>query len=246
MVQTPLKITATMTPEELWANHHPDRKLPGSAEAENGKCGARLRSTDLKELGIVRYCANKSGKGTDHVGFGTCKFHLGSTKKHIQSATTAEAEIELKTLSQQLGEGEPLGNPEIEAWELARKTKQWSLILEKKMDELNDMLVSEDEAGIEHTRALIEILERAWERYQSMLEFLLKHDLRKRVLELEEHQARLVGQAFMTIVLSQDLKLSEAQVDIARSMFANQMSQLGPALEPSWAAGIVVEAEIIE
>jgi len=235
-----------MTPEELWANHHPDRKLPGTETAEEGKCGARLRSTDLKELGIVRHCGNKAGKGTDHVGIGTCKFHLGSTKKHVQSAVRVEAEIELRTLSEKLGDGEPLGNPEIEAWELARKTKQWSLILESKMDELNDTLVTEDEAGIEHARALIEILERAWERYQSMLEFLLKHDLRKRVLELEEHQARLVGQAFMAIILSQDLKLSEAQVDIARNMFAGQMQKLGPALEPTWAAGIVMDAEVIE
>jgi len=50
----------------------------------------------------------------------------------------------------------------------------------------------------------------------------------------------------MAIILSQDLKLSEAQVDIARNMFAGQMQKLGPALEPTWAAGIVMDAEVIE
>jgi hypothetical protein len=98
--------------------------------------------------------------------------------------------------------------------------KQWSVILENKMDELNHMLATTDDNGVEHVRALVEILERAWERYQSALEFMMKYDLRKRVLELEEHQAQLVGQAFMAIILSQSLKLNEAQIDMARQLFA--------------------------
>jgi hypothetical protein len=121
--------------------------------------------------------------------------------------------------------------------------KQWSLILENKMDELNDMLATTDEAGIEHVRALVEILERAWERYQHALEFMMKYDLRKRVLELEEHQAQLVGQAFMAIILNQTLSLNEGQIELARNLFAQQMHALGPALEPSWAMGVVIEAE---
>ena len=123
--------------------------------------------------------------------------------------------------------------------------KQWSLILEEKLVELNGILEVTDKAGVEHTRALIEIIERAWERYQGALEFMMKYDLRKRVIELEEHQANLVGAAFMAIILSQDLKLSESQIEMARNMFAKSLNELGGDLEPSWMRDII-DGDIVD
>lgn len=234
------------SPEVIWSASFPGKKLPGTAEPEPGACGARLRSKDLKELGLVRYCGNKAGKGTTHVGSGHCKFHGGAMPNNTKAAVREEAEREVKRLSEQLGEAPGIGNPEIEAYQLASKMKQWTLILEKKMDELNEILATVDESGVEHVRALVEILERAWERYKSALEFMLKYDLRKRVLELEEHQAQLVGQAFMAIILNHSLQLDEQQIDLARQLFAQQMQALGPALEPSWAQGLVIDAEVVE
>lgn len=228
-----------MTPEEVWELHFPDTKIPGSAEPISGKCGAKIRSRDLKELGFVRYCQNPAGFGTDHVGEGTCKLHLGKTMKHTTGAVRKKMNTELATLSESLGEAAPIGPPEVEAWQLASKMKQWSLILEGKLDELNGILEVTDKAGVEHVRALIEVVERAWERYQSALEFMMKYDLRKRVIELEEHQASLVGAAFMAIILSRDLGLKEAQIDIARNMFAEKMTELGSKMEPSWIRNVI-------
>ena len=233
-------------PEELWNINHPDQKIPGTPEPVDGNCAARLKSRDLKELGIVRYCGNKAGKGTDHIGFGTCRHHLGGTTTHTKSAIVSEAKKELAMLSSTLNDSPNIDNPEIEAWQLATKMKQWTLILESKMDELNGMIATTDDAGVEHVRALIEVLERAWERYQSALEFMMKFDLRKRVLELEEHQARLVGQAFMAIILNQAMKLDEDQIDLARTLFAKQMTEMGAELEPSWAVGVTIDAEVVE
>ena len=235
-----------LTPEETWDQSHPGEKLPGSESPNEGSCGARLTRADLRDIGIVRYCTNKAGKGTDHVGSGTCKFHLGSTKKHTKGAIVSQAKKELAMLSSTLDDSPGIMNPEIEAWQLASKMKQWTLILESKMDELNGILATVDDAGVEHVRALIEVMERAWERYQSALEFMMKFDLRKRVLELEEHQARLVGQAFMTIILNQSMKLDEDQIDLARSLFAKQMQTMGADLEPTWAVGITIDAEEVE
>ena len=228
-----------MTPEEVWAAHFPDTKIPGSPEPIDGKCGAKIRSKDLKELGFVRYCQNPAGFGTDHVGEGKCKLHFGSTSKHTTSAVRRKMTKELATLSEKLDQAEPMGPPEVEAWKLASKMKQWSVILEGKLDELNGILEVTDKAGVEHVRALIEVMERAWERYQSALEFMMKYDLRKRVIELEEHQASLVGAAFMAIILSRDLGLKEAQIDIARNMFAQKMNELGGQMEPSWMNNII-------
>lgn len=228
-----------MTDEEIWEQHYPDEKIPGSEAPIEGKCGAKVRSKALRELGIVRYCTKTAGMGTDHFGEGTCKFHLGSTAKHTKGAIATKMTKEINTIAQKLGEPEPIGPPEVEAWILASKMKQWSLILEDKIDELNGMLEVTDKSGVEHARALIEIMERAWERFQAALEFMMKYDLRKRVIELEEHQASLVGAAFMAIILSQDLRLTEAQIDTARQMFAVKMTEMGSSIEPSWAANIV-------
>jgi hypothetical protein len=233
------------TPEETWAHYYPDDKIPGSAEPLEGKCGARVRDKRLKELDIVRYCVKTAGMGTDHFGEGTCKFHLGSTANHTKGAVRTKITKEIKSLAEQLGEPELIGPPEVEAWILASKMKQWTLILEEKMDELHGALEVTDKAGVEHTRALIEIMERAWERFQSALEFMLRYDLRKRVIELEEHQAQLVGAVFMAIILSTDMKLSEQQINMARLMFAEKMMEIGPKIEPTWAANIV-DADPVE
>jgi len=234
-----------MTDEEVWSENFPDRKIPGSAEPEDGKCGAKLRNKELKELGLVRYCAKTSGMGTSHFGEGACKWHLGNTMNHVKGAVQVQMQKELVSIAEKLGEPEPMGPPEVEAFKLASKMKQWTLILEDKMGELNGILEVTDKAGVEHVRALIEVMERAWERYQGALEFMLKFDLHKRIVELEERQANLIGSAFMAIILSQDLKLSEAQIDIARQMFADRMTELGGEMEPSWASGII-DAEIVD
>jgi hypothetical protein len=228
-----------MTNEEVWAAMYPDNKMPGNAEPVEGKCNAKVRDKRLKELGFVRHCNKTAGMGTNHLGEGTCKFHLGATLNHVKSAVRVQMGRELSTLSERLGEAAPIGPPEVEAWMLASKMKQWSLMMESKLDELNGAIETTDKAGVEHARALIEILERAWERFQSSLEFMMKYDLRKRVIELEEHQASLVGAAFMAIILSQDLKLSESQIDLARNLFATKMREMGPDIEPTWAANIV-------
>ena len=228
-----------MTHEELWAEHYPETKIPGSESPQEGKCGAKLRNKELKELGIDRYCVKTAGMGTNHFGEGTCKWHFGNAPNHVKGAVQKVMKKELATIAEKLGEPEPLGPPEIEALQLASKMKAWSVALEQKLGELNGILEVTDKAGVEHVRALIEIVERAWERYQGALEFMLKYDLRKRVIELEEHQANLVGAAFMAIILSKDLKLSEGQISQARRMFAERMSELGGEMEPSWALGVI-------
>jgi hypothetical protein len=209
------------------------------AEPAEGKCGAKLRSKPLRELGIVRYCGKTAGMGTNHLGEGTCKWHLGNTSNHVKGAIQVVMQKELMTLSERLGEPEPLGPPEVEAFVLASKMKAWSLAIEEKMAELNGILEVTDKAGIEHVRALIEVLERAWERYQRALEFMLKFSLQERIVALEERQAAMIGAAFMAIILSQDLKLSEKQIDVARTMFSQKMSELGPDIEPTWASAII-------
>ena len=50
----------------------------------------------------------------------------------------------------------------------------------------------------------------------------------------------------MAIILNQAMKLDEDQIDLARRLFAKQMEALGPALEPTWAVGLTIDAEVVE
>lgn len=230
---------------ELWDSAHPGRKMPGTFEPEEGNCSAKMRNRDLDSLGIIRYCGKSSGYGTSHPGVDRCKFHGGSTPTQVRGAMRKTVRKELALLSQDLEEADPIGPPELEAFKLAAKVKRWSLIIEEKMDELDGMWTQFDQTGVERVRAMIELMERAHERLQRSLEFLLKHDLHKRVVALEEQQALLISQAFFNIIMSQEMDLKEKQVNLARRMFSEAMIDLGDSLSPSWAAN-VVDGEVVD
>jgi hypothetical protein len=238
-----------MTDEELWEQHYPGEKIPGSAEPMDDKCHSKLRSKHLKELGITRYCVKTKGMGTSHLGEGTCKWHLGNTGTHTRPATKALVKREYNSLAERFDEPVSMGPPEVEVWLMGQKFKSWMEFLEGRLEVLGNLDVT-DKAGIEHTRAVVEMTERAWDRFNQMLQFMLKFDLRKRILELEEHQAQGVGGAFLDIILSPQMKLSEAQIEIARQMFAEKMTGLGAAMTPSWSIDVddedgIEDAEIV-
>lgn len=68
----------TLSPEEREAVN---RLRPPSERLvdPNSKCGARLKDSPNRK-GDHTTCQNKAGEGTDHPGYGNCKFHGGSTK----------------------------------------------------------------------------------------------------------------------------------------------------------------------
>jgi hypothetical protein len=234
------------TDDLIWAHLYPNSPMPGTAEPRPGKCGAKLVSKRVREAGITRYCGRAAGHGTGHLGEGRCKYHLGNTVQHVRSATVATLQKEVRTLAERLGEPEPLGHPEIEAWKLASKAKTFSLFLEEKMDELQGYLVTTDNAGIEHARAMIDIMGQAWDRLQGMLEFAMKHELQKRIVTLEEHQASRIGESVMRILLSPELNLDPMQIEAGRRMFSQMMTDFGSEMDPSWAVGVVIDAEVVE
>jgi hypothetical protein len=239
---------------EIWAaSEFAEEKIPGSAEPLEGKCGARMRDKRAKELGLERFCQQRSGKNTPTVGQEgvRCSLHGGATKSHQKAAVEKVMSKEFVTITEKLGDLTPLGPPEVEAFQLATKAKRWLEYVEGQMGALGE-LANTDRAGIEHARAVVEIFERAMDRMQNYLAFALKFNLASRVVELEERQARLIAQAYISIILSQEMKLSEKQVATAREMFAEKMTELGPSLVPTWSTdtpqddGSIIDAEIVD
>ena len=229
---------------DLWESNFPSMKMPGSLEPEEGKCGAKLRNKNVKALGLTTYCKAAMGQGTPSTT-GCCSLHGGSTPTQVKGAMRKQVRSELATLAEQLGESPALGPPEIEFARIASKAKSWMLILESQMSELQGAWTSYDAQGVERARAVIELWERSIDRLSKFLEFSMKFDLHKRVVALEEAQAQLISQAFFSLIMSQELKLTEAQVGMMRVKFAESMMELGSRLSPSWATGII-EGEIIE
>jgi hypothetical protein len=60
-------------------------------------CGAAKRQGDGT-------CSRPAGWGTGHPGYGTCKLHLGSTRRHVAAATLAAAMAQLDAVKAALTE----------------------------------------------------------------------------------------------------------------------------------------------
>lgn len=72
--------------------------MPGTEKKETKRCGATTRDGGT--------CKLKAGQGTDHPGYGTCKFHGGNTRSHKVAAAREAAQRE--TPIEEMIEGEDL------------------------------------------------------------------------------------------------------------------------------------------
>lgn len=230
---------------ELWLQNFPGQRIPGSAEPLEGKCGAKMRNKNLAAISLVRHCKAAAGQGTNHLGIDRCSKHAGSTPTAVRGAMRKQVSSEMATLAERLGEAKPIGPPEVEFFILASKSKQWVTLLEEEMGKLGADITSYDAQGVERVRAVIELLERGWSRFQSIIEFSMKHGLQKRVVELEEQQASALIAIIMSVILSQSLALTEKQVATARSLLAQEFTKAGKSLSPTWSEGLI-ENEIID
>src|ERR1035437_712807 len=192
-------------------------KRPGSAEPLPNKCGSHLKSTGPDDPRDGRFCTRPAGWGTPHVGSGTCKMHLGCVTTHVRSAERKEVEKVVTRLQEELGTPTPLRDPYLELWDLTAKIKQWSDIAETHMAELNEMSAF-DIKGTEQIRAAIELYERAIERTRDTLGLIIKLDLKRRLVELEEQQGALIASVIMGVIEAPELHLDDDQVEMARML----------------------------
>ncbi len=82
---------------------------PPGHESCQGKCHGRLKQRE-------GWCDRPAGAGTDHVGIGRCKLHLGSTPNHVASAREQQA----KAAAEQFGLSITTTGPEALRDELER------------------------------------------------------------------------------------------------------------------------------
>ena len=247
----------------LWESEYPGKKIPGMPDQLDGYCNSKTRDKKLKDLGIVRYCSKNAGYGTTHVGYGNCKFHGGSTPngqtsgERLMIKTESEAivvqERQLpRTVGERLSAPSPIAPPEVEVLKLAGEMREWTGIMREKISELNHFDVT-DAAGIEHARALVELYERAIDRYSELIQFMIKIGVRERVVAIQEQQGQALALLVLGLITNPQLNLSGDQIDLARELFAERARAMGSRLSPDWAAGLessldddsIIDAEVL-
>lgn len=233
----------------LWESEYPGKKIPGMPTQADGYCNAKLRDKTLRDLGIIRYCSKNAGYGTiTHVGYGNCKFHGGLSPNGItsgqrlmikeESTAVVVKEAQLpRTLHERLSTPSPIAPPEVEVLKLAGEMKEWTGEMRERMSELRSLDIT-DAAGIEHARALVELYERAIDRYSELIQFMIKIGVRERVVAIQEQQGQALAILVLGLITNPQLALTTVQIDLARELFSERARAMGSRLSPDWAAGI--------
>lgn len=248
----------------LWESEYPGKKIPGMPIPLDGYCNAKLRDKTLRDLGIIRHCSKNAGYGTvTHVGYGNCKFHGGSTpngatagerlmiKEESNAIVVQEAKVPA-TIGERLSKPGPIAPPEVEVLMLAGEMKEWAGVMREKISDLNTFDIT-DAAGIEHARALVELYERALDRYSELIQFMIKIGVRERVVAIQEQQGQALASLVLSLITNPQLNLSSIQIDLARTLFSERARAMGSRLSPDWAQGIenslsdddIVEGELV-
>lgn len=112
------------------------RNTPWNPEASQqakdlGLCGAKTRHATC--------CLNAKGKGTDHPGFGSCKFHLGATangKKHAEEERLT-TRIEQLLVEEGIETDDPVGG----LAEAQRRAQVMARVCERLLKETDQLYV---------------------------------------------------------------------------------------------------------
>jgi hypothetical protein len=165
-------------------------------------------------------CIMQAGYGTDHKGYGPCKFHMGHMKEVRQRAAREEmmARYQDKVA---LGEISPDAEPEeVLLQEVARSHRAVD-----KFDELVGDL-EDEEVTSNRGRTLIN----QWNEQRRLLthvsKLALAAGIAERQTQLLEIQALGVIQAINQVIQSSELELSPSQQAIARRLMADSLRQI--------------------
>lgn len=183
-------------PSRAKGDHLDEPEIPGKCNAPNRQ-GKR--------------CRNVAGYGTDHVGYGKCKYHMGSTPAG-QVAAHKEAAVEyVRSIA-----GERSIDP-IEAM-------LWAVRLSAGAVTYWFNLLSQEETSAELALAIEEAYGKERDRLAKTAEMCIRVGLAERQVKIAERQGDLMAQvleATLEHVLGKDVeRINKAKAFAARAMLA--------------------------
>jgi hypothetical protein len=158
--------------------------MAAAAVREKRLCGA------AKRQGTGR-CTRPAGWGTQHPGFGTCKFHGGCTP----SSSKAAAEQETRYLLGQLvPDREPVEDPAAELRRIASLALTWMEACGSAIADLKNFRFL-DAKGAEQLRSEIPMFERSMERAANLVAVIARLGLDEREVAVSEAKAQMLLRA---------------------------------------------------
>lgn len=199
-----------------------DQNIAGSVTSavplnKEGKpiCGAVKRDGEI--------CRGAAGSGTDHLGFGTCKFHAGAMPGNKALAARQEALAyvnEKKLLGQIAEDADP---DEVMMEEVARSQRA----VEYFDGLVNEMTADEecDPAGPRFQKVVWH-----WNEQRRLLanvsRLVVQAGIAKRTVEIQELQASAILAAILGVIASPELNLDPERQDMSRRMIALKLREL--------------------
>lgn len=177
------------------------------------KCGGKLRAPREGTCGLP------AGAGTDHVGYGRCSWHGGSSPNGSQSAHEQRIEAGARRVLYQ--HDAPAVTNHLDA---LQRLAGRALALEETIGAIVNDLRSvryESEGGGEQLRAEVAILERAMDRAGRLLVDIAKLNIEERLAKVTERQTDQVSAALGAVLA--ELGLSQDQQKAARVGIASRL-----------------------
>lgn len=200
------------------------------------KCGAKKKN----RLETGDTCGLTAGFGTDHIGFGSCKFHGGSTPTGVSSANKARIQRRLRAAYGDLVEIDP-GEALVQEVHRAQGVVTWIAAVVAKFTEVNlddldekdarDKILHQSIFGYE-AQAWVDLFYKERRHLAGVAKMALDAGVAARAISIEEEKLQLVADAINRIFGDLDLSVEQraAFPGIARRHLA---LLAGPAPTPS-------------
>lgn len=156
---------------------HDDATIPTGMMGIEGRCNAHLTN------GSGDLCKNPAGKGTDHLGYGTCYWHGGRTRNHRTHAREEAAEALVLRLGSSTGV--PVHNPATELSRLAGEVVAWKNATAQLVADLEQPLIATFAGGID-VHPLVKLHERSLTAASRMLAEMAKLGIEERRIEIDQ------------------------------------------------------------
>lgn len=131
-------------------------------------------------------CGNPAGKGTDHLGFGNCSSHGGSTRNGRKHAVSQQARAELARLNLP-----PVDDPLSALAAVTAEVIGWKDQMAGLVNKLASVRYEGDGMG-EQLRAEVALFERALDRCEKFLTAMARLDIDDRLARVSEAQAAVI------------------------------------------------------
>lgn len=137
-------------------------------------------------------CTRPAGWGTDHVGFGRCKLHGGSTPSHRKAGRLRAVEADARSVLAREGVS-PIGDPLAKIAELAATADAMQKALAARVNALTELRFT-DSQGAERVQPELVLWERALDRTERFCVDLGRLGYAEQLVRLATRQTDMLEQ----------------------------------------------------